>query len=116
MREGMIICPKFDNNGNPQDETAKLALRNLVKQFGGCTMRDATGYWQSPNTDTLHQEPVWELMAAYEPSKENDIHLMTVAMLVGVFAKQESVYTRYADGRVEIIDTRPVEMRTEAAA
>jgi hypothetical protein len=102
----MIVCPKADNAGVCLKSVRDVALGYLVDKFGGATVRDAVGIWRDPKTGHLHNEPVWELVSAYEPSQASHNVLQGVAQWLGEAGRQEAVYVRFASGDVEIVDTR----------
>lgn len=104
MREGLLVIPQADNSGTPLNGVLASAQTFLANTFGGCTTREARGAWVSPSGE-LFNEPVWEVVAAYEPSPEHDRTLRNLAGYVGKVGKQQAVYLRYASGDVEILDT-----------
>lgn len=112
MREALLILPKADNHGNSLAKLGKNTIRDLVLAFGGCTARDAEGYWVGP--DKLHCEPVTEMTVAYEPGAENDGKLKAIAVKAGHYGRQLCMYVRYADGRVELVDTATVDEKEAA--
>jgi len=113
MREGLVICPKFDNNGNPLETLKDAAVRDMIAAFGGCTIREAQGAWVNPD-GKLFVEPVWELVSAYDPdSLAGDAALTDIAKRIGTEGRQEAVYLRYASGDVEIVSM--AEFTAEAA-
>lgn len=105
MREGLIILPQQTNEGESLDALRTATVADLVDRFGGATVRNAVGSWRD-DSGKLYQEPVWELVTAYEPTPDNDALLKAIAADVGRAANQLAVYLRYASGNVEILDTR----------
>jgi hypothetical protein len=77
----------------------------MIDAFGGCTVREAQGYWM--HEGKLFNEPVIELVSAYAPSEFNDATLREIATQAGHAGKQLAIYTRFASGEVELIDTAP---------
>lgn len=106
MREALLIVPEKDNAGHSLAHVKRDAVTNLIYAFGGCTVRKAEGSWLSKE-GKLHSEPVFELVAAYEPSQHNDEALERIARVVGEEGKQEAVYVRFASGDVRIIEMSP---------
>jgi hypothetical protein len=105
MREALIILPTHDNHGHDLSEVRKATLTRMIDAFGGCTVRQAQGYWL--HEGKLFNEPVTELVSAYAPSDFNDATLREIATQAGHDGKQLAVYTRFASGEVELIDTAP---------
>jgi hypothetical protein len=104
MREGLLIVPQRDNDGKSLQHVRHYAELALAKSFGGVTVSNAKGSWVSPSGE-LVTEPVWQLVAAYEPTAQNDAKLDSVARYVGHEGRQQAVYVRHASGEVSIIDT-----------
>lgn len=107
-REGMIAIPQNGNNGHSLDGLRKQIIAALISSFGGATAVNAMGYWQSPNGE-LFQEPITQLVSAYEPTPENDSKLKAIAERIGKDGSQLAVYVRYASGNVEILNTEGVQ-------
>lgn len=105
MREALIILPKADNHGHDLAKVREATLTRMIDAFGGCTVREAQGYWM--HDGKLFNEPVTELVSAYAPSEFNDATLREIATHAGHDGKQLAVYTRFASGEVELIDTAP---------
>ena len=105
MREALIILPKADNHGHDLTQVRNATLTRMIDAFGGCTVRDAQGYWVDKGK--LYNEPVTELVSAYAPTEFNDQTLREIATHAGHDAKQLAVYVRFASGEVELIDTAP---------
>ncbi|UDL89830.1 hypothetical protein LGH82_33155 [Mesorhizobium sp. PAMC28654] len=105
MREALMIIPKADNHGHDLSNVRKATLTRMIDAFGGCTVRDAEGYWL--DNGKLYQEPVTELVSAYTPTDFNDATLREIATQAGHDAKQLAVYVRFASGEVELINTAP---------
>jgi hypothetical protein len=104
MREGLIIVPQHDNDGHSLQHVKHYAELALAKSFGGVTVNSAKGSWVNPRGE-LVTEPVWQMTVAYDPTPANDAKLASVARYVGHEGKQHSVYLRYADGAVQIMET-----------
>jgi hypothetical protein len=105
MREALIILPKADNHGNDLANVRKATITRMIDAFGGCTVRDAQGYWM--HEGKLFNEPVTELVSAYAPTDFNDQTLREIAENAGHAAHQLCMYVRYASGDVELIATNP---------
>lgn len=111
MREGMLIVPQRDNAGRDLKRLRSQIAADMVDAFGGVTATDATGYWSTPDQRFMMEEPVTQLVSAYEPTPENDSKLRDLALRVGHDGKQIAVYVRYASGNVEIVNTEePVKL------
>lgn len=104
MREACIICPQHDSAGHSLQHVKHYAEKALCNAFGGCTTLSAKGSWVDPRGELI-TEPVWQIIAAYEPNVTDDHKLASVARYIGHEGKQQAVYVRYADGNVEIIPT-----------
>jgi hypothetical protein len=104
MREGLVIIPQQDNAGHSLKQLRDKAALKLTQSFGGVTIRNAEGLW-SDNAGKLYNEPVWELVTAYNPSHANNAVLRDLADTIGHEGKQKAVYVRYANGDVEVRDT-----------
>lgn len=113
MREAMVICPQHDNAGKSLQHVRHYAELALSRAFGGCTTTQGKGSWVDPKGELI-TEPVWCLTAAYEPNVVNDHSLAQIARYIGAEGKQQAVYTRYADGNVEIIPTTPEDLKHAA--
>lgn len=111
MREGMVVCPQHDNARRSLQHVKHYAEIALSRAFGGVTAIAAKGSWVNAQGELI-QEPVWQLVSAYEPSQANDETLAKVARYIGGEGKQDAVYVRYASGDVDILDTKRA---TEAA-
>lgn len=106
MREGCIICPQHDNDGQSLQRVLKHSQEALARQFGGYTCLPGKDGWIN-NAGKIQTEPVWQLTVAYEPSATNDAKLESVARYIGQEGKQQAVYVRFASGNVSIIETNP---------
>jgi nucleotide-binding universal stress UspA family protein len=105
MRETLVVCPQADNDGNSLEAVKASAVRSMLNAFGGCTVRSsAEGYWQNDEGE-LFAEPIWELVAATEPTEAAAQSLRQIAEAIGRAGRQYAVYVRHADGEVEIIPT-----------
>jgi hypothetical protein len=104
MREALIICPQHDNAGKSLQHVKHYAELALCKSFGGCTVSSAKGSWVSPQGE-LVTEPVWQLVAACDETVAAHNTLRSIANYIGHEGRQDAVYVRYREGRVEIIDT-----------
>jgi hypothetical protein len=105
MREALIILPVKDNNGRSIASAHSNLATRLIDAFGGLTTRAAQGAWVDHGK--LYREDVTEYVVAYEPTAFNDETLREIAIHAGHEAKQLAIYTRFASGDVEIIDTAP---------
>lgn len=115
MREAMVICPQADNAGWPLDAVKAEAVRRMIGTFGGVTVRAAEGHWMDDG-GRLYVEPVWELVAACEPGDDASAALRSIAEDIGYSGRQECVYLRHPDGRVEFVPTRDLWAGAAAAA
>jgi hypothetical protein len=106
MREGMIVVPQADNSGNSLESVLNETMRDCIQAFGGCTVVPATGAWVGDDGQ-LYKEPVYQVVAAYDPSVQADALLRRFAVKAGSAGKQLAVYVRYASGSVEIISLVP---------
>lgn len=104
MREGMIIVPKYGNDGAPLMALVDECIQSMADAFGGVTVREAHGAWRD-KAGKMHAEPVFELVSAYDPeSLADDAALTDVARTVADKGNQLAVYIRYASGEVEIVE------------
>lgn len=84
-----------------------LAMRDCLNAiglaFGGYTQILGMGAWQ-PTEGNLLSESVRMVEIAYQPSRENDEKLYDIANEYRQAAKQFSVYLRYGNGHVQLVE------------
>lgn len=97
MKEGKIILPLMDNQGNPLDAVHSGLRGSLAKAFGGWTATQAMGGWVG---DDLQEEPVTVYTVAGD-AIDNDT-LGQIAKTYGQAALQKTVYWTGFDGFTRI--------------
>lgn len=112
MREALLIVPTKDNSGHDLRYVRDMAVAALVGHFGGCTVSFGRGHW-TDDAGKVVSEPVYQLMAACEPTDTAASLLRSVARLVLFAAKQSAVYLRLPSGDVELV-TAAVEAQAAA--
>jgi hypothetical protein len=108
MREALLVCPKATNNGKPLTGLLDDVAGKLIRAFGGCTIREATGCWLDEASGKVFRDNVWECVAACDVNPNNDTILRSIAEFIGWRGEQLAVYIRYSSGNVEILDTSSV--------
>jgi len=121
MKEGIIIFPLLDNDGETLEDIHDALQRILVDMFGGFTMQEGQGGWRNPATHRLHMDKVAIYSVATQDTPENRRALGTIAVVCGMLGEQDAVYVKDTQGRVSIIapsETLPAtefaEMKREA--
>lgn len=106
MREALLVMPAQDNQGQSLNPLLNDLAGTLVESFGGFTVIDAQGGWSGPN-GRPYIEPIHVFTIAMAPDEKNNARLRQIADTFGRAARQLSVYVRFADGTVEILDLVP---------
>lgn len=99
MREARFILPIRTNDGADLAHVHEALQFELAKTFGGWTAQDVRGGWLAGDGVLFLDNSV-----AYDIATDSAWRVRDVAMRYGREARQESVYYRDAEGRVEIID------------
>lgn len=100
MREGKIILPLTDNNGDRRDGYHADVLTELTHRFGGCSFYDQRGTWIAENGGVV-EEASRVYVVAGDPNEVFEI-LSDVATLAKVELGQEAIYWVDAEGKVHL--------------
>jgi hypothetical protein len=108
MREARIILPRTDNAGHSVYHVHMLLRTRLARTFGGYTATEVSGGWIDGNGKLYHDDS-YAYDVAIPDGKPADIGysvsmLRDIAIEAGKLAGQKSVYVRYPEGTVQIID------------
>jgi|SRR5262249_17979277 len=111
LLEATIYLPLTDNQGNefPRDEWL-AAIEVLVKEFGGATLgAKQEGFWQS--SGHVQREPVQLLTISFERQRLG--RFREKVREVGRRLGQDSVYVRFEEPRIELIECPAGEEKKE---
>lgn len=107
QKEARLIVPTADNEGNRLDDLATELEARLTETFGGFTRLFGIGGYRDKNGATI-KEPVWVYDVAVPFNVATAVEtldaLYRLARLILEKGKQQSVYLRLPDGRVEFVE------------
>jgi hypothetical protein len=101
--EATVYLPLQDNHGKefPQEEWL-AAIDILVQEFGGATLAEKhQGFWVNGH-NAVQREPVQLLKITFDPDRLD--RFRQKVREVGWRLGQESMYVRFEEPRVEMID------------
>lgn len=100
--EATVYLPLADNAGRPfADDTWQVALAVLVEPFGGATLGNAQeGCWLDARGRVL-REPVRPVVVSFAPERLDEFR--GAVRTVGRHLRQEAMYVRFEEPRVELI-------------
>jgi hypothetical protein len=104
--EATIFVPVVDSEGRRFDETEwQRALDILVADFGGATLgNEQEGWWLDARKE-VHREPVRPITISFERKRLDEFRASVRE--VGRRLRQESMYVRLEEPRIEILKVPP---------
>lgn len=103
LRESRIIFPQSDNNGSSLRWLQTRFEDRVVAHFGGFTMSEGKGVWESKLTGKIYFESVWFYDIAVINDENSKRILFEIARWLKNKSKQEAIYLRYPDGEVTFV-------------
>ena len=95
--EFSFILPLFDNDGVPVDQAHKYAQSFLCGAWGGFTVEDVQGVWQSPQGITYSDDSKRYTVAIPVKAVEYD-RFIALARELLYKARQEALYVKTPRG------------------
>ena len=105
LREARIILPYDTGDGEADRKAHAFMAEQLTKHFGGFTVFSGQGAWAKDEKTIVYDEvKIYDVAAQVQRHPEDQ--LRRIAREAGMLLDQDSVYIRYADGKVDIIELR----------
>jgi hypothetical protein len=103
--EATVYLPLRDNQGNEfTEEEKKAAIEVFIKRFGGATLAEKReGYWLDDNK-LIQDDRIQLLIVSFEHHRLGEFREAVAE--VGRRLGQESMYVRFEEPRIELIDIK----------